>query len=132
VSYSLQYTKDETLSWSMPDSPASLVKLNVSVPVIPKKLFAGLEFQYTSTRDSLATITGPGGQPTTVQGQQAGGFAVVNFTLFSQNLLKNLDVSASIYNLLNNYYSDPASQGHVQNTIPQDGRTFCFNVTYRF
>ena len=132
ASYSLQYTKDESLPWDMPDSPNNMVKLNVSVPIITDKLFASLEFQYTSSRDSLNTITSPGGQPVTVQGQQAGGFAVVNFTLFSQNLLKNLDVSASIYNLLDNHYSDPASQFHVQNVIAQNGRTFLLNVTYRF
>jgi iron complex outermembrane receptor protein len=132
VSYSLQYTKDETLPWSLPDSPNSMVKLNVSVPVITDKLFAGLEFQYTSSRDSLNTITTPGGQPMTVQGEEAGGFAVVNFTLFSKNLLKNLDVSASIYNLLNQQYADPASQFHVLDLIQQDGRTFRVNMTYRF
>lgn len=132
ASYSLQYTKDETLSWDMPDSPNSMVKLNVSVPVITDKLFAGLEFQYTSSRDSLNTITGSGGQPITVQGQQSGGFAVVNFTLFSQKLIKNLDASASVYNLLNTQYSDPASRFHEQNVIAQDGRTFFLNVIYHF
>jgi iron complex outermembrane receptor protein len=116
----------------MPDSPNHLVKFDVSVPVISEKLFAGLEFEYTSSRDSLDTLTGPGGQPITVQGEQAGGFAVVNFTLFSRNLLENLDVSASIYNLLDCHYVDPASQFHVQDVIAQDGRSFRLNLTYRF
>jgi len=91
-----------------------------------------LEFQYTSSRDSLNTITGPGGQPITVQGVEAGGFAVVNFTLFSHNLINNLDLSASVYNLLDRHYSDPASQFHVQNIIEQDGRSFRVSLTYRF
>jgi iron complex outermembrane receptor protein len=132
ASYSFQYTKDYTVVWPMPDSPSHLVKFDVSAPVIPDRLFAGLEFQYTSSRDSLDTVTGPGGQPITIQGEQAGGFAVVNFTLFSQDLLKNLDVSASIYNLLDCHYVDPASQFHVEDVIPQDGRSFRLNVTYRF
>jgi iron complex outermembrane receptor protein len=131
ASYSLQSTTDHTVSWQMPDSPEHLIKLNVSVPVIPDKLFAGLEFQYTSSRDSLDTITVTN-QPVTVQGERAGGFAVVNFTLFSQNLLKNLDVSASIYNLLDCRYADPATQFHKQDVIQQDGRSFRLNVTYRF
>ena len=132
ASYSYQSTKNNTVSWQMPDSPNHLVKFDVSVPVISEKLFAGLEFEYTSSRDSLNTLTGPGGQPITVQGEQAGGFAVVNFTLFSRNLLKNLDVSASIYNLLDRHYVDPASQFHLQDIIQQDGRSFRLNVTYRF
>jgi outer membrane receptor for ferrienterochelin and colicins len=132
ASYSFQYTKDNTVTWQMPDSPNHLLKFDVSVPVISEKLFAGLEFEYTSSRDSLNTLTGPGGQPITVQGEQAGGFAVVNFTLFSRNLLKNVDVSASIYNLLDRHYVDPASQFHLQDIIQQDGRSFSLNVTYRF
>ncbi|HXI69411.1 MAG TPA: TonB-dependent receptor [Verrucomicrobiae bacterium] len=132
ASYSLQYTEDESLPWDMPDSPNNMIKLDLSVPVIKDKLFAGLEFRYVSSRDSLTTITSPSGQPVTVQGAQADGYAVINFTLFSQNLVKNLDVSASVYNLLDRQYSDPASQFHVQNVIPQNGRTFRVNVTYHF
>ncbi len=109
-----------------------MVKFDVVTPLIGDKLSAGLEFQYTSRRDSLSTITGPGGQPITVQGVQAGGFAVVNFTLFSHDLVKNLEMSASIYNLLDCHYSDPASQFHVQDIIEQDGRSYRFNLTYHF
>jgi iron complex outermembrane receptor protein len=132
ASYSLQATTDHQVAWPAPDSPEHLIKLNVSVPVYRDKLFAGLEFQYTSGRHTLDTITGAGGQPITVQGVQAGGFAVVNFTLFSQNIFKNLDISASIYNLLDRHYVDPATQFHVQQVIPQDGRTFGVKLTYRF
>ena len=50
-----------------------------------------------------------GGQPITVQGEQAGGFAVVNLTFFSRNLVKNLEFSASVDNLFDRHYVDPAS-----------------------
>ena len=53
-------------------------------------------------------------------------------TLFSQNLLKGLDLSASVYNLLDKNYSDPSTPFHVQNVIQQDGRTFRVKLTYRF
>jgi iron complex outermembrane receptor protein len=132
ASYSFQKTADHSVTWQMPDSPNHLLKLNVSAPVIPDKLFAGLEFEYTSDRQTLDTITGLGGQPVTVQGEQAGGFAIVNFTLFNQKLLKNLEISASIYNLLDRYYVDPATQFHLQNIIPQDGRSFGVKLTYGF
>jgi outer membrane receptor for ferrienterochelin and colicins len=132
ASYSLQETTDHQVSWAMPDSPEHLLKLNVSVPLYRDKLFAGLEFQYNSDRRTLETLTGAGGQPITVQGVEAGGFAMVNFTLFSQNLLKNLDVSATVYNLLDRHYVDPATQFHLQQVIPQDGRTFGVKLTYRF
>jgi outer membrane receptor protein involved in Fe transport len=58
---------------------------------------------------------------------------VVNLTLFSQKLIKNLEFSASVYNLLNTQYSDPASDFHGPlDIIEQDGRTFRVKLTYRF
>ena len=68
----------------------------------------------------------------TLQGPDTAGYAIVNFTLFSQNLVKNLDFSASIYNLLDTSYSDPASRFHLQPSLPQEGRTFRVQLTYRF
>jgi outer membrane receptor for ferrienterochelin and colicins len=60
----------------------------------------------------------------------------VNLTLFSQNLIKGLELSATIYNLLDTRYDDPATQGqgrtHLQDLIEQDGRTFRVKLTYRF
>ena len=87
ASYSFQDTRDTAAGWDVPDSPNHLLKFNLSVPLVTDKLFAGLEFRYTSDRRSLNTIY-PDGQPTTVQGEEAGGFAVVNLTLFSQKLIK--------------------------------------------
>ncbi|HWF19161.1 MAG TPA: TonB-dependent receptor [Verrucomicrobiae bacterium] len=132
ASYSYQHTRDETLSWSMPDSPSHMVKLNLSVPVWQEKIFADLEFQYVSDRASLHNTTDSGGEPLTVQGQTAGAYEIVNFTIFSRELVKNLEVSASIYNLFNAHYSDPASRFHTQDLIEQDGRTFRVKATYRF
>lgn len=132
ASYSLQDTEDHLVVWAMPDSPSHLVKLNVSVPLIPDKLFAGLEFQYTSGRRSLNTMTDSSGQLVTVQGMDADGFGIVNFTLFSQHLVKNLDLSASVYNLLDTRYDDPASRSHAQDRIRQAGRSFRLKATYRF
>jgi iron complex outermembrane receptor protein len=57
---------------------------------------------------------------------------VVNLTLFSQNIIKNLEFSASVYDLLNTQYWDPASDFHVEDVIEQNGRSFRVKVTYRF
>lgn len=132
ASYSLQDIRNSTVAWDMPDSPNQLVKFNLSVPLVRDKLFASLEFQYTSNRRSLHNTTDAGGQPITVQGDDAAGFGVVNFTLFSQNLVKNLDLSASVYNLLDRQYGDPASRFHQQDIIERDGRSFRLKLTYRF
>jgi iron complex outermembrane receptor protein len=132
ASYSFQSTRDDTVVWRMPDSPNDMFKFNLSVPLVKDKLFAGAEFQYTSGRLSLHNSTDASGQPITVQGEEAGGYGVVNLTLLSQKLIKNVEASASVYNLLNHRYADPASDFHVQDIIEQDGRSFRVKLTYRF
>jgi len=128
MSYTLQQSENRDTNESLPDSPMHLVKFNVDVPVFKDKIFAGLEVQYTSSRHTVYTdLSG-----NTLVGSDAPGFTVVNFTLFSQNLVKNLNISASIYNLLGTTYYDPASRFHLQDSIQQNGRTFQVKFTYRF
>ena len=43
-----------------------------------------------------------------------------------------LMIAASVYNLLDESYADPATQFHVQDKIAQDGRSFRLKLTYRF
>jgi iron complex outermembrane receptor protein len=128
ASYTLQSTQNRSADWQFADSPEQLVKFNVSVPLFQDKFFAGLEYQYTSSRHTFFTTTGG----TTVVGGDAAGFGVLNATLFSQHFFKNLEFSASVYNLLDQTYSDPATGIHAQDKIPQDGRSFQVKVTCRF
>ena len=109
-----------------------MFKFDLSVPLVKDKLFVGAEYQFTSDRLSLHNATDASGQLVTVQGEAAGGFGVVNLTLFSQNIIKNLEFSASVYDLLNTQYWDPASDFHVEDVIEQNGRSFRVKVTYRF
>jgi len=128
LSYTLQHTENRDGGEGLPDSPMYLVKFNASAPLLKDKIFAGLEVQYTSRRHTVFTdLSGD-----TLAGADAPGYAVVNFTLFSQNLIRNLDISASVYNLFDKTYFDPASNFHQQDVIQQDGRTFRVKVTYRF
>jgi iron complex outermembrane receptor protein len=132
TSYSFQSTRNHSIDWDVPDSPQHLVKLNLSVPLMREKVFAGIEYQFVSTRGSLHNTVDSANQPLTVQGRDAGSYSVLNLTLFSQNLIKNLEFSASVYNILNHHYSDPSSRFHVQDKLEQNGRTFRLKLTYRF
>ena len=127
LSYSLQRTEDSS-DQNLPDSPEHLVKMNVSVPVYKQKIFASLEFQYTSSRQTL--FTSSAGE--TLRGMDAGGFETVNFTLFSHDLIKNLEFSGGVYNLFDTRYGDPSTRFHLQDIIEQDGRSFRIKLTYRF
>jgi iron complex outermembrane receptor protein len=119
LSYSFQQTEDRATGRTLSDSPEHLGKFNLSVPVLKDKLFASLELQYTSSRLTLAGTT-------------ADGFGLVNLTLLSQQLIKGVEASVSLYNVLDQRYGDPATPGHLQEVLERDGRTVRFKLTYRF
>lgn len=119
IGYSFQYAEDKSDKTLLTNSPKHLAKLNCDVPLIRKKLFIGLEEQYTSKRKTL-------------DGDYADDFFVTNLTLFSRNLRKGLELSGSVYNLLNKKYDDPGSLEHAQDLIEQDGRTFRIKISYSF
>ena len=128
ASYAFQRTRDSSTGEVLIDSPEHLGKINVSVPVWKEKVFASLEFQYASKRTSVYQDS----SGNLVSGIDAAGYGIINFTLFSQNLAPGLDLSASVYNLLDRRYSDSSSVFHQQDLIEQDGRTFRVKLTYRF
>lgn len=119
VSYSFQDAKDLMAGDRLPNSARHLVKLNLLFPLVEEKVFLGVEEQYTSRKNTLS-------------GSQTADFFATNVTLFSRNLLKNLELSGSVYNLFNSKYFVPASGEHFQNSIEQDGRTFRVKATVRF
>jgi outer membrane receptor for ferrienterochelin and colicins len=119
VSYSFTKATDLETGESLTNSPKHLAKFNLIFPLTRDKIFLGMEEQFTGNRKTLA-------------GRNADAFFITNLTLFSQNLIKGLDISASVYNLFNRKYSDPGSIEHLQDLLEQDGQTFRFKLTYRF
>lgn len=119
--YALQQAEDRKTNGRLTNSPTHLVNLNVIAPLYMDKLFAGLEVFYTSKRKTLA-------------GGSTDDYSVTNLTLFSRNVIKGLELSASVRNLFDRDYSDPGSGPavHIQDEIEQDGRTFWFKVKYGF
>ena len=128
ASYTIQKTRNLSSNADFTDSPEQLFKFNLSVPLVEEKLIASLEYQHTSSRHTSFSNT----SGATVPGLDTEGFGVVNVTLFSHDLLKNLDISASVYNLLDKSYADPSTRYHQQDQLPRDGRTFRVKLTYRF
>ena len=119
VSYALQRARDSRTGRELNNSPRQLAKANFILPLYRDKAFAGLEVQYE-------------GAVRTLGGNRASDFVLANLTLFSQKLVKGLEVSGSIYNLFGTRYGYPGAIEHVQDVIPQSGRTFRVKVTYRF
>jgi len=118
ASYCLQQTTDGATQQRLSDSPEHMAKLNLSVPVFRKKLFAGLDSQYMSTRGTLA-------------GSRVPGFTVVNLTLLGRRLTHHLDLSASVFNLFDKKDFDPAASEHRQDALQQDGRNIRVKLTWK-
>jgi outer membrane receptor for ferrienterochelin and colicins len=119
ASYSYQDSENKSTGETLTNSPMHLAKANVIVPILREKLFAAVETQYTGTRKTL-------------KGNGADDFIVTNLTIFGQSQVKGLDLSATIYNIFDKSYGDPASEEHSQDVIKQDGRAFRVKLTYRF
>jgi iron complex outermembrane receptor protein len=119
LSYTAQEAKNQRTGDALANSPRHLAKFDLMLPLIKKKLFAGLEGQFMSKRRN-------------VTGEEVDGFFVSNLTLFSQRLVKGLEISFSAYNVFNKRYGDPGAEEHRQRFIEQDGRSFRLKLTYRF
>lgn len=119
LSYSYQEVKDQETDHDISNSPKHLAKLNVTVPLLKEKIFAGTEVQYMSSRR-------------TVDGSRVDDFFITNVTLFSQNLIKGLSASFSVYNLFDKKYRDPSGAEITQKFVEQDGRHVRLKLTYSF
>ncbi len=111
ASYSFQQTRDRSTNELLSNSPRNLMKLNLSQPLLHKKLFASADAQYRSRIQSL-------------DNGSVSPFWICNASLLGRNFGRHWDLSATAYNLLNKVYFDPASGENLQLPIQQDGRSF--------
>ncbi len=117
------YTRYDAVSsitgQKLANSPENMLKAHASVPVFRDRLFGSVELLYAGDR-------------TTLTRGHTGDAWLLNATLFSRELIPGLEVSASVYNLLDQKYRTPGGEEHLQDTIAQDGRTFRLKMTYCF
>jgi outer membrane receptor for ferrienterochelin and colicins len=119
VAYTLQHSLSERMKDTLTNSPRHLAKLNFSVPLASRRVFASFQGLYTSERRTLT-------------GTNLPAFFVSNATVLSKSLFRGFDVSAGVYNLFNVRYADPGAEEHRQDSIQQDGRSYRLKLTYTF
>ncbi len=119
IFYTYQDATDDQTGERLSNSPVHVGVISLSYPLVKKRVFLSTELIYTGRRKTLF-------------GNWTGESTLVNMTLYGKRLIKNLDLSFSIYNLLNQRYSHPASSEHLQDSIEQDGRSFRLKLTYNF
>lgn len=119
ASYANTRAEDTATGVRLSNSPEHLGKLGLSLPLRNDKLVASLDLQGMSGRR-------------TVRGGRVSGVVLANATLLGRELVKGLEVSASVYNLFDRRYSDPVATDFKQDSIEQDGRSFRIRLTGRF
>lgn len=119
ISYTIQKAWDAKTDGELNNSPRHLGKARIAFPLWTERVTAGLDLLVSSRAE-------------TVTGGEAGGYWLVNGTLFSARLAQGLELSASVYNIFDKSYAFPVDSGFAQSKIEQDGRTFRLKLTYRF
>jgi outer membrane receptor protein involved in Fe transport len=117
ASYSFQQTKDRVTSQFLSDSPRNLATLNLKQSLFGRRMMVSLDAQYRSQIQSLA-------------GGSVSPFSIVNFTILGRRIGRHVDISASVYNLLDKQYFDPPSSANPQQSIGQDGRSVRIKMTW--
>ena len=116
--YSFSDAEDGETKERLSNSPMHMAKLNLLVPLV-EHLTAGIEVQYYARRLTVART-------------ETGGYAVANATLLSRQLRENLDLSLSVYNLLDHHYVQPVGTEIQSGVVAQDGRTVMLKAVYKF
>lgn len=119
ASWAVQRARDASTEERLSNSPTHLGKLMLGVPLVRNRLSLSAEALYTSERRTL-------------KGASAGGFVLVNATLLGRRLYKGLHASLGVSNALDTAYGVPGGSEHVQDVLPQRGRTFDLEVWYGF
>ncbi len=120
LNFAYQEAKDKETGEELINIPKLTGNLGVSIPILRDKIYASLEGHYVGKR------------LTKKEGVAVDPYFIANLTLLSKNLFRNLEISASIYNLFDEEYEDPAGEEHLQVKIPQNGRNFLIKSSYRF
>jgi iron complex outermembrane receptor protein len=118
ASYSYERARNEIDRSELTNSPRHLLRARFTGPVIPRRLFVGVETLYTGDRQTLQQTT-------------ANGALIGNVTLSSADI-GPFGLSLTVGNLLDRRYGDPGAVEHVQDVIPQDGRTARVKLSWRF
>lgn len=118
-SQTFQQTKDAHTRTRATNSPASLSTLNLNLPLLGSKLYGGFEAQYVSRRH------GP-------EGGSVPSYWLANLTLLAKDIVKNLDLSGSVYNLFDQTVKYPTSNEFRQRALIGDGIHFRIKACYRF
>jgi outer membrane receptor for ferrienterochelin and colicins len=110
LSYALQEARDQATGDILTNSPRQMLKGRVSAPLFGTGSSVALEMLGIGSRQTVA-------------GNRLAATGTANLTI-TKSLGRSLEVMGTVRNLFDADYAIPASDEHLQDTIPQNGRTF--------
>ncbi len=110
MSYALQDATDQATGTTLVNSPHQMLKGRVSAPLFGPGSSLAVEVLGIGSRKTLA-------------GNELGAATTANLTVIKP-LGRSLELVGTVRNLFGLDYAVPASDEHLQDTIPQNGRTF--------
>lgn len=120
ASYAFQRAIDGRTGTTLPNSPRHLAKLALSIPLFADRWLIGMEQQYTSKRKAL-------------DDGYLDAYFLTNISVLFRNASRSLELSATVYNLFDEGYSDPVAIEFVPvYAVRQNGRTARVKMTYAF
>ena len=115
ASYSLTSVRNRDTGERLAASPDNLATVSVVVPLAPAKATFGVTMKYIGGR-------------LTKNGHELDPAFLSNATLSFKRIVHGLTASISARNLFNAEHSEPAGPEHLQETLPQDERTFMLKL----
>jgi outer membrane receptor for ferrienterochelin and colicins len=110
MSYALQEARDQGTGEILVNSPRQMLKGRVSAPLF-------------GTGSSVALEALGIGRRRTIAGRELSATGTANLTI-TKSLGRSFELVGTVRNLFDVEYAIPASDSHVQDSIPQNGRTF--------
>jgi outer membrane receptor for ferrienterochelin and colicins len=110
-SWAVQRAEDVASGLELTNSPRQLAKFTGSIPLFGTPVFANLDVQYNSKSVTLVRTHSP-------------SFVLANLTLNTHELWSGVELTAGVYNILDEDRRFPGAEEHVQETLPQEGRTY--------
>jgi iron complex outermembrane receptor protein len=111
--------EEEASGAVLSNSPERTALVSAAFPLLKHRSDLALQARYLSGRRTLA-------------GNRTPDETVVDLTFNTGTLWPWLDLQVGIRNLFDRDYADPGAGEHLQDQIPQDGRTWFFAVRRRF
>lgn len=118
ASYAGQRAVDRDTDGDLPNSPRNMLKGRLSIPAWGAGSYVAVEGLYLGERQ-------------TIYGRPVAGATTMHLTL-TQPITRQLTLIGTVRNLFDVDYSDPASSAHLQEVIPQNGRTARIGLRWSF